>query len=705
MLDLDPLEDALLEYNMEAPWPGLEPAVLGFLQSIFPTTRNLQAAFETVDDCCELVASKFPDMIDEDLRNIAASLIAWKEDHSRSFKRARTAAVEKALIHLPGGKPIDLHESYSNISKTSCVMLLEAHLKKRQKSYKAEVGDARAKRFELEKKKYSLLFSNFFKEAKLPIVDHISVLGNVETAWYHLFAARRGNTLKNRYKAWKPFRDWLEVNRARTFPLGVKDAIDYMESRIEDGCGKTVPESFSVALHFVETLGRVPEVDRISGDELWKNHVKSWTAELAQDAPPRKPAEMFTVAMIISLELVVVDESSPSFIRCLSWVVLCMVWASLRCDDVQSILPHRLMLSNFGLRMVLAKTKTTGHDKAQKEVQAFVHRLASLTGADWLGVGFSLWSEPPYNFKRDFLVMEPAGNFDGPKKRFMTVENLSSYIKMLLGQLKVPRRTAAGWELVPTLLLLPDGLESHFSGHSARNFMTSVAAVLGYGRDARAYLGRWAMGMTSSEEYVRTSRQVVLGIQRAVNKSIVEGRDVEYFEDEAIEALAKTAEDHGFNPLRIKRRHICMNNFTGKNSLGGTYPALSLEIEGIEEWQEIPDDPEDLLVITETAGASANMGTSYDESAYKFFVTVSRRQGMRRLHLEGCFVKPSRCSEVRYSNEVGAEDFDSICRSCKKKMLSEGGKDTPEESSSTASSSSTESSGPEQTLSELDLAR
>ena len=158
MRDPDPLEDALLDFRMEAPWPRLEPAVLGFLQSIFPTTRNLQAAFETVDDCCELVASKFPDMIDEDLRNIAADLIAWKEDHSRSFKRARTAAVEKALIHLPGGRPIDLHESYSNISRTSCVMLLEAHLKKKQKSYKAEVGDARAKRFELEKRRSILCY-------------------------------------------------------------------------------------------------------------------------------------------------------------------------------------------------------------------------------------------------------------------------------------------------------------------------------------------------------------------------------------------------------------------------------------------------------------------------------------------------------------------------------------------------------------------
>ena len=307
----------------------------------------------------------------------------WKDDASRSFKRARLAVVDKAFNHLPGERPIDLHESYSNISKTSCVMLLEAHLKKRQRSYKTELGDARAKRFELEKRKYSILFANFFKEARLPIVEHINVLGNAETAWFHLFAARRGNTLKNRYKAWKPFRDWLEVHRSRTFPAGIKDAIDYIESRIEDGCGKTVPESFSVALHFMETLGRVPEAEKISSDELWKSHVKSWGAELAQDAPPRKPAAMYTTAMLLSLELMVVDENTPSFLRCLAWVILCMVWGSLRCDDIQAALPHRMMLSNFGLRMVLAKTKTTGHDKAQKEVQAFV---APFGVAQWCGL-------------------------------------------------------------------------------------------------------------------------------------------------------------------------------------------------------------------------------------------------------------------------------------------------------------------------------
>ena len=51
-------------------------------------------------------------------------------------------------------------------------------------------------------------------------------------------------------------------------------------------------------------------------------------------------------------------------------------------------------------------------------------------------------------------------------------------------------------------LLLPDGLETFFSGHSPRNYLTSVAAALGFHKDERAYLGRWSMGMVSSEEYV-----------------------------------------------------------------------------------------------------------------------------------------------------------------------------------------------------------
>ena len=103
--------------------------------------------------------------------------------------------------------------------------------------------------------------------------------------------------------------------------------------------------------------------------------MKAWTAELAADAPPTKSAEMCTIAMLLALELVIGDESQQMFSRASAWVTLVMIWGSMRCDDVQCALPHRTTLSNYGLHMVLGKSKTSGPDKVQKEVSVHVPNI------------------------------------------------------------------------------------------------------------------------------------------------------------------------------------------------------------------------------------------------------------------------------------------------------------------------------------------
>ena len=128
------------------------------------------------------------------------------------------------------------------------------------------------------------------------------------------------------------------------------------------------------------------------------------------------------------------------------------------CPIVQS-------LSNFGLRLVLGKSKTTGPDKVQKEVSVHIFRTASLTGEDWLKAGYDLWSAGPFNFRRDYLVMEPNKTWTG-RRRFLPPSGLSAAIAKLLGSISCPRRTALGWELMPAAHLVPDGLEAFFSGHS-----------------------------------------------------------------------------------------------------------------------------------------------------------------------------------------------------------------------------------------------
>ena len=283
-------------------------------------------------------------------------------------------------------------------------------------------------------------------------------------------------------------------------------------------------------------------------------------------------------------------------------------------------------------------------------------------------------------------MMEPTADWTSAKRKFVTPSGLSSLISKLLSDLPVPRKQGDMWVANTGGLLLPDGLETHFAGHSPRNFLTSVAAAIGFHKDQRAYLGRWAMGMVASEEYVRTSRQVVFTIQKAVNRSIVTGLDQEYFEDEAVDRLCKAAEDSGANRNRIRKKHMVCSSLSGKFCLGGTFPTLEVLP---DDWFEIGENEEDELTLAANILDQKTRDEATSKEQSKFFVIISRRTAFRRLHLTGCFVKPSNCTEVRMLDEVTNEDFDSICRACKRKMLAENGKDVNPESSSTASSSST----------------
>ena len=193
--------------------------------------------------------------------------------------------------------------------------------------------------------------------------------------------------------------------------------------------------------------------------------------------------------------------------------------------------------------------------------------------------------------------------------------------------------------------------------------------------------------MVASEEYVRTSRQVVFTIQKAVNQ-LSRVLIQEYFEEEAIDRLCKSAEDLGANRNRIRKRHTVSSNLSGRYSLGGVFPTLEVLP---DDWFEVGDNEADEVTLEANIQDQKARAETADKALPKFFVTISRRTAFRRLQLTGCFVKPSNCTEVRMLDEVGNEDFDSICRACKRKMLAENGKDDSVESSSTAASSSTAS--------------
>ena len=161
-----------------------------------------------------------------------------------------------------------------------------------------------------------------------------------------------------------------------------------------------------------------------------------------------------------------------------------------------------------------------------------------------------------------------------------------------------------------------------------------------------------------------------------------------YREDEVIEELRAAASAGGANPARIKKRHAVMNEITGKYCLGGFYPTLDTSEFGDVEVVDDTPDRDSLDAFLE------NQAPLGDPRTASFFITISKRTAFRRLRMLGCFAKPSHCMEVRFLDEVQVDEFDSICRACKKKMLQESGKEIGELYSSTASSTSTDDGPP-----------
>ena len=98
--------------------------------------------------------------------------------------------------------------------------------------------------------------------------------------------------------------------------------------------------------------------------------------------------------------------------------------------------------------------------------------------------------------------MEPNKDWTGVKRKFLTPSGLSAAIGELLGSFVAQGALPWAGSSCRPASYSQMGLETFFSGHSPRNYLTSVAAALGFHKDERAYLGRWSMGMVSSEEYV-----------------------------------------------------------------------------------------------------------------------------------------------------------------------------------------------------------
>ena len=121
-----------------------------------------------------------------------------------------------------------------------------------------------------------------------------------------------------------------------------------------------MPEGIAAMISFFEKAGAVLGPDRLSAHPLWLSAVRDTAARLAVDAPAPKKAAMFPAVFIVAMESAVHDAHYPLFKRFVAWVRLLKVWAALRSDDTEGMVPQELRLTDAGLEGVLERSKTSG---------------------------------------------------------------------------------------------------------------------------------------------------------------------------------------------------------------------------------------------------------------------------------------------------------------------------------------------------------
>eukprot|EP00435_Cladocopium_sp_Y103_P066069 s1270_g28.t1 len=126
-----------VEINLE-PWKLGKDGLLAHLKRTYVTPLRLDAAFDTDEDCLEMLISEFPDIVEEDALDAVAQLCIWKESFDRPLKRFRGEIVRSTMFRLPTCDQPLVHEEFTRLTQTSALCILEMHAKRKQRKYKED---------------------------------------------------------------------------------------------------------------------------------------------------------------------------------------------------------------------------------------------------------------------------------------------------------------------------------------------------------------------------------------------------------------------------------------------------------------------------------------------------------------------------------------------------------------------------------------
>ncbi|CAE8598861.1 unnamed protein product [Polarella glacialis] len=391
-----------------------------------------------------------------------------------------------------------------------------------------------------------------------------------------LAAGMRTSTLKGRLSEHRRMARWLLPVFGHSFPMEPVELLDYLLERSSEPCGPSVPSSVLSMVAFFERVGGVPSASRVSGHGLVQALVDDLKLSLRSELPsPTRKAPQYFTCMIVCWELVVVNTGELTYTRLVAWCKLVKVWAAMRTSDTDCCPPSKMVWRGSGLSGQIDMSKTTGTGKRVGAIHFHVSTGAWICQESWLRTGWLLF-EPTRGTRKCLLPLPSKGALTLSEKApsytqsCAASQKLTSDCKVLveggverravagdqplffLGDQKVlveggvERRVVAGDQ--PVFFL---GVQSFWSGHSDRPTLASWAATLGHPKEHIDAVGRWSPA--GSDEYIRTSKAIILQLQGAVARSIREagGEDI-LGEDFLLQELEAFLLQRGMGPALVE---------------------------------------------------------------------------------------------------------------------------------------------------------
>ena len=413
---------------------------------------------------------------------------------------------------------------------------------------------------------------DFALAAEMPVLAEMENAADKDHFAQRICGTYREKTLVRRLRDVQLIAEWSRSALAKAWPPSHVSVIMLLEEQAAIPCAVTVPKRLVTAINFLEALGGVLEANRIYTNVFVTRTLQSIHSDLTANAGGatfRKKANQLPVAVLMALEHTVTSSHDAAYIRVSAWTRLLRHWLALRWDDTMHMSPSKAKFDkNSGvLTVIIEQTKTTGVGKKVELLTAWVCRDAWLLHETWLEDGWRLFTglnEEP----RTYWLPLPTADlqaFAKTDRAEITYAKAASAGRALLASLRVSHGTES--KDGPEEMLLAKGVQALWTLHGDRATLNSWAACKDYSKETRQALGRWSAD--GSDEYIRTSRSIVLSTQRELAKFIrLDAKPDDLGEPDLYDKVNLFMLDHGFEGTEIADQIDRL-----QAAFGGVHPA------------------------------------------------------------------------------------------------------------------------------------